>query len=463
MEENDLICLPDPDREQVSDQSKVEHFGTGLPPQASTRAPTRRVGGHRPTRRVGGNRPSRHQAAQHAPDDADPPAAANPNNLEQPSPSSVPPTSTPTTSTPLKPPILHVASPQQQLGGTTRNNNIQNIQALHRGKQARLASVAVKKGQDRQKKQKKRQHAKQEKERRWSAARQLQRQIRGMLARRSCVALREKEERRREKLEIEHSLRALREKRNLEKDKERKRVEQEMRRRNEFRGNWLRCSQKQEEEQMEEQKKVNKEKDIERKTAVEGMDKEDRQGREERKLALSSSPPFLSSSSSSSTSTSTSTSTYTLNMSLPDLSNEFSHLSPTEALDIFVELTKEKETKQTLLTNLLQQERAASTRVNMLSRSIQEKKRRIQKLKIPSNPEKKRKELENMIQKSKEKIKNTKKRNESHRQEMKSKIQQLQDLVKTKKREFARIMEQVEMLKCDEEDMNQMLGIVALR
>ena len=58
MEENDLICLPDPDREQVSDQSKVEHFGTGLPPQASTRAPTRRVGGHRPTRRVGGNRPS---------------------------------------------------------------------------------------------------------------------------------------------------------------------------------------------------------------------------------------------------------------------------------------------------------------------------------------------------------------------------------------------------------------------
>ena len=150
-------------------------------------------------------------------------------------------------------------------------------------------------------------------------------------------------------------------------------------------------------------------------------------------------------------------------MSLPDFSNEFSHLSPTEALDIFVELTKEKETKQTLLTNLLQQERAASTRVNMLSRSIQEKKRKIQKLKIPSNPEKKRKELENMIKKSKEKIKNTKKRNESHRQEMKSKIQQLQDLVETKKREFARIMEQVEMQKCDEEDMNQMLGIVALR
>ena len=148
-------------------------------------------------------------------------------------------------------------------------------------------------------------------------------------------------------------------------------------------------------------------------------------------------------------------------MRLPDFSNEFSHLSPSEALDIFVELTKEKETKQTLLTNLLQQERAASTRVNMLSRSIQEKKRRIQKLKIPFNPEKKREELENIIKKSKEKIIKTKMKNESHRQEMKSKIQQLRDLVETKKREFARIMEQVEMKKIDEEEMNQMLGIAA--
>ena len=443
MEENDLICLPDPDQEQVSDQSKIEHFGQ-LPTQASTRAPTRRVGG---------NRPSRHQAAQHA----DPPAAVNRNNLEQPleqpNPSStIASSEASASSTPLQTPTL--ASPQQQLGSTT-TNNIQHIQALQRGRQAR-ASVAVKKEQ---KEQKKRQHyAKQEKERRTSAAMQLQRQIRGMLARKSYVTLRQKEKRRREKLAIEHNLQALREKRKIEKEKERKRVEQEMTKRNEMRKDWLRC-QKEEEEEMNEKKKVIKEKNIKRKVVVEGMDKEERQGREERKerkLPLSSSPPFFSTSSSSSTSTSTSSA-----MRLPDFSNEFSHLSPSEALDIFVELTKEKETKQTLLTNLLQQERAASTRVNMLSRSIQEKKRRIQKLKIPFNPEKKREELENIIKKSKEKIIKTKMKNESHRQEMKSKIQQLRDLVETKKREFARIMEQVEMKKIDEEEMNQMLGIAA--
>jgi hypothetical protein len=146
--------------------------------------------------------------------------------------------------------------------------------------------------------------------------------------------------------------------------------------------------------------------------------------------------------------------------SLPDFTDAFSHLTPSEAVDVFVNLTKERDIKQTLLTNLIQKERSMSTTLNVVSRSLQEKKRRLQRvsLSLPQNPDVTIQQLEKNIQESRTQLRYFQHKAYFMKKKMKKEIEEERVKVVKKTIEFQKLMASLEVKKCDQEDVEDLLA-----